>query len=316
VESLVANQDGASKTMSFARRADEHVNEQGKMFQAFGSKLEAQAQLLEELQMKIIVSNGEVQAQIASCQETTHTWDKRLSKFDMTIFANESNKLRAFLKSKRDGRGRRPRPASRDGSTVPSSDNDPSGPAAPVPIVSEQQAAPMAGQHLPLQTRQSAQISTTHGNSSSGQATGGHQDAPDDGGSNNTEPGDGGGWGSSSGPSAFRQSSGEPYCATHEIHESRVRELRFQLDEAETLVKSLRSDSASERLKSKQMINDMEAELEQCLRDRETDKQVSARALENSDRSRAVEIEEWLLREQALTDENILLKNANEDLRV
>jgi hypothetical protein len=95
-----------------------------------------------------------------------------------------------------------------------------------------------------------------------------------------------------------------------------VRELRFQLDEAETLVKSLSSDSASERLKSKQMINDMEAELEQCLRDRETDKQVSARALENSDRSRAVEIEDWLEREQALTDENIILKNANEDLRV
>jgi hypothetical protein len=111
MESLVANQDGASKAMSFARRADEHVNEQGKMFQAFGSKLEAQAQLLEELLMKIIVSNGEVQAQIASCKETTHAWDKRLSKFDMTIFTNESNKLREFLKSKRDGRGRRPRPA-------------------------------------------------------------------------------------------------------------------------------------------------------------------------------------------------------------
>jgi hypothetical protein len=71
-----------------------------------------------------------------------------------------------------------------------------------------------------------------------------------------------------------------PYCTTHEIHESRVRELLSQLDEAETFVKSLRSDSASERLKGKQMINDM------------------------------------LEREQALTDENIILKNANEDLRV
>jgi hypothetical protein len=60
----------------------------------------------------------------------------------------------------------------------------------------------------------------------------------------------------------------------------------------------------------------MEAELEQCLRDRETDKQVSARVLENFDRSRAVEIEDCLEREQALTDENIILKNANEDLRV
>jgi hypothetical protein len=171
VESLVANQTGASKAMSFARRADEHVNEQGKMFQAFGSKLEAQAQLLEELQMKIIVSNEEVQAQIASCKETTHAWDKRLSKFDMTLFANESNKLRVFplasarTKSKRDGRSRRPRSVSRDGSTVPSSDNDASGPAAPVPLVSSQQAAPMAGHHAPLQARQSAQ-----GNSSSGQA--------------------------------------------------------------------------------------------------------------------------------------------------
>jgi hypothetical protein len=91
VESLVANQTGASKAMSFARRADEHVNEQGKMFQSFDNKLEAQAQMLEELQMKIIVSNEEVQAQIASCKETTHAWDKRLSKFDMTLFANESN---------------------------------------------------------------------------------------------------------------------------------------------------------------------------------------------------------------------------------
>ena len=95
-----------------------------------------------------------------------------------------------------------------------------------------------------------------------------------------------------------------------------MRALRSQLDEAETLVQSLRSDSASERLKGKQIINDLESELEQCLRDRETDKQVSARALENSDRSRAVEIEDLLQREQALTDENISLKNANEDLRV
>jgi hypothetical protein len=186
-----------------------------------------------------------------------------------------------FMVAKVDGRDRRPRPASRDGSTVPSSDNDPSGPAAPLPLVSSQQAAPMAGHHAPLQTRQSAQ-----GNSSSGQSPGGHPDAPDDGGSNNTKPGDGGGWGSSSGPSAFRQSSVEPYCATHEIHESRVRALRSQIDEAETLVQSLRSDSVSERLKGKQIINDMEAELEQCLRDRETDNQVSARDLENSDRSR------------------------------
>jgi hypothetical protein len=96
VENLVANQTGVSKDMSFARRADEHVNEQGKMFQSFDSNLEAQAQLLEELQMKIIVSNEEVQAQISSCKETTHVWDKRLSKFDMTLFANESNKLRSF----------------------------------------------------------------------------------------------------------------------------------------------------------------------------------------------------------------------------
>ena len=85
VESLVANQTGASKAMSFARRADEHVNEQGKMFQAFDSKLEAQAQLLEELQMKIIVSNEEVQAQIDACKKTTHAWNQRLSKFDMDL---------------------------------------------------------------------------------------------------------------------------------------------------------------------------------------------------------------------------------------
>ena len=64
------------------------------------------------------------------------------------------------------------------------------------------------------------------------------------------------------------------------------------------------------------MINDMEAELEQCLRDRETDKRVSGRTLENSERIRAVEIETGLEREQTLTDENILLKNANEDLRI
>jgi hypothetical protein len=174
----------------------------------------------------------------------------------------------------------------------------------------------MVGHHSPLQTRQSAQNSTTHGNRSSGQATGGHQDAPDDGGYNNTDPGGGGGRGSSSGPRDFRQSSDEPFCATHEIHESRVRELRSHLDEEETLVKSLRSDAAAERLRCKQVINDMEAELEQCLRDRETDKQVSARALENSERSRAVEIETWLEREQVLTDENILMKKANEDLRI
>ncbi len=49
VENLVANQTGASKAMSFVRRADEHVNEQGKLFQSFDYKLEAQAQLLEEL---------------------------------------------------------------------------------------------------------------------------------------------------------------------------------------------------------------------------------------------------------------------------
>jgi hypothetical protein len=95
-ESLVANQTGASKAMSFVRRADEHVNEQGKMFQFFDNKLEAQAQLLEELQMKIIVSNEEVQAQIASCKATTHAKDKRLAKFDMTLVANKSNKLLSF----------------------------------------------------------------------------------------------------------------------------------------------------------------------------------------------------------------------------
>ena len=61
---MVANQTGASKAMSFARRVDEHVNEQGKMFQAFDSKLETQAQLLEELQMKIIVSNEEVSTSV------------------------------------------------------------------------------------------------------------------------------------------------------------------------------------------------------------------------------------------------------------
>ncbi len=70
------------------------------MFQSFDNKLEAQARLLEELQMKIIVSNEEVQAKIASCKETTHAWDKRLSKFDMTLFANESNKLTGLLKSR------------------------------------------------------------------------------------------------------------------------------------------------------------------------------------------------------------------------
>jgi hypothetical protein len=149
--------------------------------------------MLEELQMKIIVSNEEVQAQIASCKETTHAWDKRLAKFDMTLVANESNKLLAFplasarKKVKRDGRSRRPLSTSRDGSQVPSSDNDSSGPAAPVPFAPRQQTAPMAGQHSPLQTRQSAQNSTTHGNRSSGQATGGHHDAPDDGGYNNID---------------------------------------------------------------------------------------------------------------------------------
>ncbi len=99
--------------MSFTRRAEEHVNEQGKMFQAFDNKLEAQAQLLEELQMKIIVSNEEVRTQIASCTETTHAWDKRLAKFDMTLVTNESNNFLAFplasarKKVKRDRRSRR-----------------------------------------------------------------------------------------------------------------------------------------------------------------------------------------------------------------
>ncbi len=96
VETLVANQTGVSQTMSFPRRADEHVNEQGKMFQAFDNKLESQAQLLEELQMKIIVSNEEVRTPIASCTETTHAWDKRLAKFDMTLVSNESNNLLSF----------------------------------------------------------------------------------------------------------------------------------------------------------------------------------------------------------------------------
>jgi hypothetical protein len=323
VENLVANQTGASQAMTFARRADEHVNEQGKKFQALDNKLEAQAQLIEQLQIKIIVSNEEVRADIDACKETTHAWDKRLSKFDMALVANESNSLLAFpLASarknvKREGRRGRRRSVSREGSTVPPSDNDSSGTAASVPFAPRQQAAPMAGRHSPPQTGQSAQPSTTQGDSSSGQAPGDYQNATDDGGYNNTDPGGGGGgWGSSSGPSAFRHSSGEPYCATHEIHESRVRELRFQLDEAEALVKSLRSDSAAERLRCKQMINDMEAELEHCLRDRETDKRVSARALENSERSRAVEIETGLERQQALADENILLKHANEDLRI
>jgi hypothetical protein len=124
VEILVANQTGTNQEMSFARWADEHVNEQGKMFQAFDNKLETQAQLLEELQMKIIVSNEEVWAQIVSRK-----------------------------KVKRDGRSRWPLSTSRDGSQVPSSDNDSSSPAAPVPFDPRQQAAPMAGQHSPLQTR-------------------------------------------------------------------------------------------------------------------------------------------------------------------
>ncbi len=49
------------------------------------------------------------------------------------------------------------------------------------------------------------------------------------------------------------------------------------------------------------------------MRDRETDKEVSVRDLENSERSRAVEIETWLECEQDLTDESILMKKANEE---
>ena len=64
------------------------------------------------------------------------------------------------------------------------------------------------------------------------------------------------------------------------------------------------------------MINDMETEVEHCLRDRETDRRLSTRVLENSERRRDVEIETGLERQQALADENILLKHANEDLRI
>jgi hypothetical protein len=60
VADLVGNQTGASKAMTFARRALEHVTEQGKKFQAPDNKLKAQAHLLEELQMKIIHSHQEV----------------------------------------------------------------------------------------------------------------------------------------------------------------------------------------------------------------------------------------------------------------
>jgi hypothetical protein len=72
VTGLVGNQTGARKAMTFARRADEHVTEQGKKFQASDNKLKAQAHLLEELQMKIIYSHQEVRTDIdAQCQKTT-----------------------------------------------------------------------------------------------------------------------------------------------------------------------------------------------------------------------------------------------------
>jgi hypothetical protein len=117
VESLVDNQTGASKAMSFARRADEHVAEQGKKFHALDNKLEAQAQLLEELQMKIIDSHGEMRADIDDCKtqlfeelqmkiidihgemrtdidvckKITHVWNQRLSKFDMDLWRNNKS---------------------------------------------------------------------------------------------------------------------------------------------------------------------------------------------------------------------------------
>jgi hypothetical protein len=49
------------------------------------------------------------------------------------------------------------------------------------------------------------------------------------------------------------------------------------------------------------------------LRDRETDKEVSARDLKNSERNRVVEFETWLECEQDLTDESILMKKSNEE---
>jgi hypothetical protein len=71
--------------MAFVRLVDEHVTEQGKKFQVLDNKLEAQAQLLEELKMKIIDSHGEIRADIDSCKKTTHVWDKRLSMFDLDL---------------------------------------------------------------------------------------------------------------------------------------------------------------------------------------------------------------------------------------
>jgi hypothetical protein len=67
-------QTGASKAMTLAWRADEHVTEQGKKFQTLDNKLEAHVQLLEELQMKIILSHEEMQADIDACQKTSGAW--------------------------------------------------------------------------------------------------------------------------------------------------------------------------------------------------------------------------------------------------
>jgi hypothetical protein len=103
VENLVANQTDARQTMSFARWMDEHVNEQGKMFQSFDNKIESQAQLLEELQMKIIVSNEEVRAQIASCTETTHTRQKQAAAFRFSRWFASSIKRQRFLRPSRAG---------------------------------------------------------------------------------------------------------------------------------------------------------------------------------------------------------------------
>ncbi len=91
VEDLVANQTGVSKAMASSRRADEHVTEQGKKFQALDNKLEAKAQLLEELQMKIIDSHGEMRADIDTCKKNIHAWNQRLSKFDMDLWRNNNS---------------------------------------------------------------------------------------------------------------------------------------------------------------------------------------------------------------------------------
>jgi hypothetical protein len=49
----------------------------------------------------------------------------------------------------------------------------------------------------------------------------------------------GGGWGSGSTPHAFRQSSGDSYCVTHAIHDTKVRDLQRKVDEESTRNASL-----------------------------------------------------------------------------